>query len=257
VVDCINLRHFFGSFGSFLLNDLLMLYLLRLVVICLPTYVPTPIIYATLAVIDIDSMTITTTFELPGQPDSVDVSPVSGMYIAVAIENERDEDLGDGVPPQFPPGYLTIITMVDVTDPSTWTSVDVELTGLDGLLYPEDPEPEFVSINDDDICVVTLQENNGIVLVDLATATVIDSFSAGAVSLEQIDILEDLIITSDSSLQDVLREPDGVIWIGTELFATADEGDLDGGSRGWTVFDPTVRFFLLLLFCIALSFPCL
>lgn len=186
-------------------------------------------------------MAITATLDLPGQPDSVDVSPVSTQFIAVAIENERDEDLGDGAPPQFPPGLLSIIEMVDVADPSTWTTTNVNLTGLDGLLYPEDPEPEFVSINDDDLCIVTLQENNGLVLVDLTTTTVVASFSAGAVTLDQIDITEENIITSNGGLVDVLREPDGVTWVGNELFATADEGDLDGGSRGWTVFDSDVR----------------
>jgi len=34
----------------------------------------------------------------------------------------------------------------------------------------------------------------------------------------------------------VPREPDGVTWMGTEYFATADEGDLHGGSRGFTIF---------------------
>ena len=34
----------------------------------------------------------------------------------------------------------------------------------------------------------------------------------------------------------VAREPDGVTWMGTEYFATADEGDLHGGSRGFTIF---------------------
>ena len=32
------------------------------------------------------------------------------------------------------------------------------------------------------------------------------------------------------------REPDGVAWISTGSLVTADEGDLDGGSRGFTIF---------------------
>ena len=36
-----------------------------------------------------------------GQPDSIAVSP-DGGFVAVAIENERDEDLGDGRVPQLP-----------------------------------------------------------------------------------------------------------------------------------------------------------
>lgn len=61
-----------------------------------------------LVAVDIASKTILKTWDLGGQPDSVAVSP-DGKYIVVAIENERDEDLGEGIPPQvsllktFPP----------------------------------------------------------------------------------------------------------------------------------------------------------
>ncbi|MGE0241650.1 MAG: esterase-like activity of phytase family protein, partial [Parvibaculaceae bacterium] len=34
----------------------------------------------------------------------------------------------------------------------------------------------------------------------------------------------------------VLREPDAVQWIDDDRFVTANEGDLDGGSRGFTIF---------------------
>lgn len=43
------------------------------------------------------------------------------------------------------------------------------------------------------------------------------------------------------SLSHVLREPDGVTWLDREHFATADEGDLDGGSRGFTVYNKSRR----------------
>ena len=52
-----------------------------------------------LIAIDIATRTISKSWQLGGQPDSVAVSP-DGKYIVVAIENERDEDLGDGIPPQ-------------------------------------------------------------------------------------------------------------------------------------------------------------
>jgi len=44
---------------------------------------------------DIASKTIVRAIPLAGQPDSVAVSP-AGDYAAIVIENERDEDLGDG-----------------------------------------------------------------------------------------------------------------------------------------------------------------
>ncbi len=118
-----------------------------------------------------------------------------------------------------------------------WVPSVVTLTGLSGLKFPEDPEPEFVAINDNNLAVVTLQENNAIVLIDLATKTVTNSFSAGDVDLVNIDTEEEDLIDQTSSLTDVPREPDGVTYMGNGYFATADEGDLDGGSRGFTIFN--------------------
>ena len=54
----------------------------------------------------------------------------------------------------------------------------VGLTGLSAYA-PEDPEPEFVDINDRNEAVVTLQENNHMVIVDLPTLTVIQHFEHG------------------------------------------------------------------------------
>lgn len=171
-----------------------------------------------------------------GQPDSIAVSP-DKTFAAIAIENERDEDLGDGELPQMPAGFL-IIFDISSEDVTAWTMSKVEMTGLPGLYEDSDPEPEFVSINYDNIAVVTLQENNAIVLVDCATATVKESFSAGTVDLYDIDTEEEGEIDMSSNLTAVPREPDGVVWLGTsKYFATADEGDMLGGSRGFTIFN--------------------
>lgn len=188
-----------------------------------------------LVVFHIKSGHIVATFDLGGQPDAVSVSP-DGNYAAIAIENERDEDLGDGSPPQLPPGFLVIVDTAEY-DPKHWTLHKVDLTGLDGLRFPEDPEPEFVDINEHNIAVVTLQENNGIALVDVENKKILKSYSAGSDDLTHIDIVEDGVIDQSASLDKTLREPDGVVWINSKLFATADEGDLDGGSRGFTIWD--------------------
>ena len=87
------------------------------------------------------------------------------------------------------------------------------------------------------IAAVTLQENNGIVLIDLETKSVVDSVDAGLVSLNKVDATEDDIILQAETILDIPREPDGCVWITNRYFATADEGDLDGGSRGFTIFD--------------------
>ncbi len=190
----------------------------------------------TLDVIDIPSQTAVTSIDVGGQPDSIAASP-DGNYIAVVIENERDEDLGDGAPPQLPAGTLVIVDSSDA-DPTNWTTSTLDLTGIADL-FPTDPEPEFVDINEDNIAVVTLQENNHIILVDLASGEITNHFSAGTVDLTQIDTVEEdpAVISLDGSDSDIPREPDGVAWINTRYLATADEGDLDGGSRGFTVFN--------------------
>lgn len=193
-----------------------------------------------LEVFDIATQTSVRTIELGGQPDAVAVSP-DGSYAAIAIENERDEDLGDGAPPQLPAGFVVIVDLSgDVAD---WTTSSVDLTGIANL-FPEDPEPEYVDINEDNVVVVTLQENNHIVLVDATTSTVMGDFSAGTVDLDGIDLTEDddalngnQSIIQNESQNGIPREPDGVTWIDTEFLATADEGDLDGGSRGFTIFN--------------------
>ncbi len=194
-----------------------------------------------LQVIDIESGELQAILDLGGQPDSVAVSP-DGRYGAVVIENERDEDLGDGAPPQAPAGYLMIVDMLGA--PADWSMRRVGLSNLEGMLFGDDPEPEFVDINSANIAVVTLQENNHIALVDLDKGSVVKHFSAGTVDLEQVDTDKDKLIDLSGELLDIPREPDGVSWISNTQFVTADEGDLDGGSRGFTVFntDGTIAY---------------
>ncbi len=187
-----------------------------------------------LQVIDIETGELQAVLDLGGQPDSVAVSP-DGRYGAVVIENERDEDLGDGAPPQAPAGYLMIIDILGA--PADWSMRKVSLSHLEGMLFGDDPEPEFVDINSANIAVVTLQENNHIALVDLDKGGVVKHFSAGTVDLEQIDTDKDKLIDLSGQLLEIPREPDGVSWISNSQFVTADEGDLDGGSRGFTVFN--------------------
>jgi hypothetical protein len=189
-----------------------------------------------LEVFDIYSQSSVRQIDLGGQPDSVAVSP-DGHYAAVVIENERDEELDTGAPPQAPAGALVVVNLVDA-DPANWTTSMIDLTGIADL-YAGDPEPEYVDINANNIAVVTLQENNHIVLVDLTDGAIVNHFSAGDVDLIQIDATEEgpALISQTEQQENVLREPDGVTWINNNYFVTADEGDLDGGSRGFTVFN--------------------
>jgi hypothetical protein len=189
-----------------------------------------------LAVVDVRGQEVKTTLPLPGQPDSIAVSK-DGRYIAVVVENERDEEVNDGELPQLPGGSLVVVDAVG--EPVNWRMRTVDLSNLMGARFANDPEPEYVSINEDNVAVLTLQENNHIVLVDLASGMVIDHFTAGTVDLQGIDSSDDRpasISLTESSLN-IPREPDGVAWLPGDRFATADEGDLDGGGRGFTVFN--------------------
>jgi hypothetical protein len=230
----------------------------------------------TLVVVDINQRSIVAELDLGGQPDAIAISP-DGQYAAVAIENERDEELcvggtesgapvpedgpeepGDitedaceagggavGVIPQTagspldtngnlanPAGYLAIVDLAG--DPANWSIRSVELTGLAGFA-PSDPEPEFVDINDMNRVAISLQENNHLVIVDLPTGAVTSDFPLGTVDLFGVDATEDGIISLTENLFGVPREPDAIAWVNGRV-ATANEGDLFGGSRGFSLF---------------------
>ncbi|MCC1481884.1 esterase-like activity of phytase family protein [Roseibaca sp. Y0-43] len=183
--------------------------------------------------IDAVSRDVVASCDLGGQPDSTAVAP-DGSFITVAIENERDEDAGDGRVPQMPAGYLVIQPLGDGSSMDCAAQIRVDLTGLADVAG-EDPEPEFVDVNANGEIVITLQENNHIVVVSSA-GEVLSNFPAGSVSLEGVDATEEGALLFTETLTDIPREPDAVQWIDTDHVVIANEGDMDGGSRGFTVF---------------------
>lgn len=68
-----------------------------------------------LMAINIATQSVTNQWDLGGQPDSVAVSK-DGKYIVIAIENERDEDLGEGIPPQVRIKSCIYLFLFDVPD---------------------------------------------------------------------------------------------------------------------------------------------
>lgn len=189
-----------------------------------------------LSTIDLASQTIEASCEIGGQPDSV-ARNADGSLIAIAIENERDEDLNDGEIPQMPAGSLALLNVVDgAVDCDSLKIVD--LTGL-AEIAGDDPEPEYVSINSLNEVVVSLQENNHFAIVDGNSGEVTAHFSAGAVDLENIDVLDNGSLDFTGAQAGVLREPDSVKWIDDERFAVANEGDYNGGSRSFSIFSKT------------------
>ncbi len=207
-----------------------------------------------LLVISLHDREIVHSIELAGQPDAIAISP-TGKYAAIAIENERDEDENGGLIPQDPPGMLQVVDLRG--NPERWQVRDVDLTGLDGMFAASDPEPEFVDINDQDLAVVTLQENNHLAVVDLKSGEVISHFSAGSTTVDSVDNTEEELgpqgnglISLTETVENRRREPDAVAWIDDDTFVTANEGDYEdefgdeGGSRSFTLFniDGTVEY---------------
>lgn len=183
--------------------------------------------------IDLKDGSITGMCDLGGQPDSTAHSH-AGDLVSVAIENERDEDLGDGRVGQLPAGFMINVGVKD--EALLCDSLQkIDVTGL-AEISPEDPEPEFVDINSLGEIAVTLQENNHIVILN-AAGEVINHFSAGTVDLTRIDTIDErAALTFDQSQTGRLREPDGMQWLDDNHIMIANEGDMDGGSRSITVF---------------------
>jgi len=191
-----------------------------------------------LAVVDIATRNVDATCDLGGQPDSVAINK-DRTLAAIAIENERDEDVNDGKIPQLPAGDLVILSLKDgIADCASIKRV--VLTGLPEIAG-DDPEPEFAAFNGKDEIALTLQENNHIVVIDGKSAAVKTHFSAGAVDLKGIDTKRDGAISFTGEQAGRKREPDAVKWLDDERLVVANEGDYEGGARGFTIFDKTGR----------------
>lgn len=204
-----------------------------------------------LDVVDLATRERVRSLDLGGQPDSVAVTP-DGAHAVVAIENQRDEEAtpegaDEGDLPQLPGGFLQILDLPG-DDPAAWSTRAVSFLDEAGaplpvveaasLDTPQDPEPEYVAVNPAGTQVaVTLQENNGVAVVDIATGEIETVFSAGAVAVPGIDVKKDGVIDQTGSIPATPREPDAIGWLDDAHVATANEGDWKGGSRGWSVFD--------------------
>jgi hypothetical protein len=188
-----------------------------------------------LAVFDLASKKLLATCPLFGQPDSIALDK-DARHAVIVIENQRDEKLNKGAMPQTPSGNLTIIPLSAQGLPDCTKSHPVSLAGL-AEIEPSDAEPELVKVNAKGLAVVTLQENNHIVLVDVAKKEIVKHFSAGSVDLKEVDLKRDGIINPSESIKGVLREPDAVAWLDDKRFVTANEGDYKGGSRSISIFN--------------------
>lgn len=178
------------------------------------------------------------------------------LRAVVAIEDEETiaegKDKGDATLGGKRPGRIDVVGLQSLyggTD-SGLQSIELvaALKALPDAVYPEDPQPEFVSIDQKaHLAVVSLQENNAVALVDLRhpqKAKLLKVFSTGTVERKgTVDLKKDNEIALTESMT-ARREADAVAWVAPGVFATANEGDgkkdkagvLPGG-RGFTLFN--------------------
>ncbi|MFI5716171.1 esterase-like activity of phytase family protein [Nocardia sp. NPDC051750] len=196
-----------------------------------------------LDIVRVSDRTRAHSIDLGGQPDSIAIGK-DGAFAAIAMENQRDEEFTpaggeEGDLPQPPTGFVQLVDLTGA--PAQWKTrkvdFDIEAARAAGLDTPEDLEPEYVSVNSRGQVAVTLQENNGIAVIDGRTGAVSSIFSAGSVAVSDIDTAEDAALDQTGSIAETPREPDAIGWIGDGHLATANEGDWKGGTRGWSIFD--------------------
>lgn len=211
-------------------------------------------------------------------PDNLKITEVGGqLVVVVAIENQpvvvenglvTDEEDPGSPNDQSPAGLVQVITLDQVT-PANSLVVDVNLPSgtlsTAGLLYPNDPQPEYVTISGT-TAAVSLQENNGIAVLDFSTPaapTLNHVFSTGIASDRDADLIEDDAISfqnrfpgdvgtlvsaptdaAGTVLPGGLRFPDAISFTadGQYLFS-ADEGELNfTGGRGFSVWQTDGTF---------------
>jgi uncharacterized repeat protein (TIGR01451 family) len=184
------------------------------------------------------------------QPDAIGISP-DGNYAVVANEAEAPGTNDNGGP-----GSISIITGLNSFDPDAPTPLNVITLSLPSqagtpgfssgryddigrLLIDNTPntlEPESVAFSaDSQFAFVSLQENNGVVRVDLSPPYTLTFF--GLYSTTHLADLTNGGGYNPNQLLTAWREPDGVAVLdiaGDRYVITADEGDTrpTAGSAG-------------------------
>jgi hypothetical protein len=191
------------------------------------------------------------------QPDSVNIAP-NGQYAVIANEAESTgpgQNGGDGSltlvdlsgfngsgPGEFHVTQIPIPSLAGVPGLSSGRTDDLGLLAIDNSAPSVEPESVAFSPNSR-FAYVTLQENNGVVRLDLHTGELM------VVGLGNVSHAADLSTSggyNPSSTLTAFREPDGIALDKTgRFFVTADEGDTRNaaaasgprGGRTVSVFD--------------------
>ena len=176
------------------------------------------------------------------QPDSIAIAP-NGQYAVIANEAE-----GTGIGQHGGPGSISIVDLtgfngIRPADLPVETFVLPSLSGMPGFSTgrtddlarlpvdntPNTIEPESVAFSPDSrFAYVTLQENNGVVRVDVRMGQL--TFMGLDKTTHAADLTVNGVYQPVETLT-AFREPDGIVVDGTgRFFVTADEGDTRNAS---------------------------
>lgn len=189
-----------------------------------------------IAIYDTESQALINSYPAGALPDMVIFSP-NGKYIVSANEGEPNDDYTID-----PEGSITVIDVQKKeTNTLYFTNFDANSIGNEFRVFgpsaslAKDVEPEYVAVSHDSrYAYITLQENNGMAVVDLKAMKILKIFGLGA---------KDYMLpenTMDASNKDGivgnfknwpvygLYQPDAIAYVkidGTEYVITANEGD--------------------------------
>ncbi|MEL6575803.1 MAG: choice-of-anchor I family protein, partial [Pseudomonadota bacterium] len=194
------------------------------------------------ALYDQETLELITVVTVGALPDSVSISP-DGNTIAVANEGEFNSESGEDGVTENAPGTISLIDITDVNSPVVTTigfddTFASELRLFPGIDPSLDVEPEFTAFSPDGSQVfVSLQENNAIAVVDVASGALVDVFSAGSTDHNlpgnEIDATDDGVIDIVNRDTVGLRMPDAIATVeidGTTYVLSANEGDGRGDA---------------------------
>ena len=186
-------------------------------------------------------------------PDMVTITP-EGDYALVANEGEPAEDYSVD-----PEGSVAVVKLPDALKAATQADVrTADFTAFEGTLADkgvhiygqvgastteaQNLEPEYIAVSGGK-AYVTLQENNAVAVVDIATATVEDVWPLGYTDRREVPMdisdKDDKIDLRTAPVKGILQ-PDSIAAYevdGTTYLVTANEGD----ARDWDAYSEEKR----------------